>query len=55
LKKDKNIPHSVAARLLQHAHAEKESHEYLLLRYGIERLLYHLSQMVFSVTDGRQG
>lgn len=41
---DKNVPHSVAVRLLQRARTGGESYEYILLRYGAERLLYRLSQ-----------
>lgn len=40
----RNVPHSVAVRLLQRAGAGGESYEYVLLRYGAERLLYRLSQ-----------
>lgn len=42
--KDRNVPHSVAVRLLQRARAQAEDYEYLLLRYGAERLLYRLSR-----------
>ena len=42
--KDRNVPHSVAVRLLQLARARAEDYEYLLLRYGAERLLYRLSR-----------
>ena len=42
--KDKNVPHSVAVRLLQRARAQAEDYDYLLLRYGAERLLYRLSR-----------
>lgn len=41
--KDRNIPHSVAARLLQLSRDGGESYEYIMLRYGAERLLYRLS------------
>jgi hypothetical protein len=40
----RNVPHSVAVRLLQRASTGGESYEYVLLRYGVERLLYRLSQ-----------
>lgn len=40
----KNLPASVKARLLALAEARRESFNDLVLRYGIERLLYRLSQ-----------
>jgi predicted nucleotidyltransferase component of viral defense system len=42
--KDRNISHSVATRLLNLARKGGESYEYILLRYGAERLLYRLSR-----------
>jgi predicted nucleotidyltransferase component of viral defense system len=42
--KDRNIPHSVATRLLHLARIGGESYEFILLRYGAERLLYRLSR-----------
>lgn len=41
--KKQNISHSVFQRLLNHARAHREDFNLLLLRYGIERLLYRLS------------
>ena len=38
------MPHSVATRLLNLARKRGESYEYMLIRYGVERLLYRLSQ-----------
>ncbi|MEI6646307.1 MAG: nucleotidyl transferase AbiEii/AbiGii toxin family protein [bacterium] len=42
--KDRNMPHSVATRLLNLARKGGENYEYILLRYGAERLLYRLSR-----------
>ncbi len=41
--KKRNIGHSVFQRLLNHARTRGEDFNLLLLRYGIERLLYRLS------------
>ena len=42
-KTPKNVVASVRARLLKYAKAEHEDFNYVLTRYGIERLLYRLS------------
>ena len=38
-----NVGHSVFQRLLKHAKIRGEDFNLLLLRYGVERLLYRLS------------
>ncbi|HEY2409178.1 MAG TPA: nucleotidyl transferase AbiEii/AbiGii toxin family protein, partial [Polyangiaceae bacterium] len=40
----KNVAHSVRDRLRQVAHARGEEFNFVLLRYGLERLLYRLSK-----------
>ncbi len=41
--KTRNIGHSVFQRLLNHAKKRGENFNFVLLRYGVERLLYRLS------------
>ncbi len=41
--KKRNTGHSVFQRLLNHANIHREDFNLLLLRYGVERLLYRLS------------
>jgi hypothetical protein len=42
----RNLAASVANRLLQRARHTGEEHQLLLTRYGLERLMYRLSQYV---------
>ncbi len=39
-----DISHSVAQRLLNFSKAHQEEYNFVLARYGVERLLYRLSQ-----------
>ena len=43
-----NLTASVAARLLQRSQRTGEDHQVLLTRYGLERLMYRLSQSVLA-------
>ena len=48
--RDKNHGISIRDRLLQRARRDKEDFQRLLVRYGIERLLYRLSRSVHRDT-----
>ena len=44
----RNLAASVAARLRDRSHELGEDHQYLLMRYGLERLMYRLSQSRYA-------
>jgi hypothetical protein len=44
----RNLAASVSQRLLDHSRRQGENHQYLLMRYGVERLLYRLAQSNYA-------
>lgn len=43
-----NVAHSVAQRLLNISKSSGEAHSFLLMRYGVERLLFRIGQSAYS-------
>jgi hypothetical protein len=44
----RNLIASVAARLLKVAHEREEEYQLVLMRYGLERLLYRLGRSIYA-------
>jgi hypothetical protein len=55
----RNLAASVSQRLLEHSRRQGEDHQYLLMRYGLERWMYRLGQSayanLFVVKGARKG
>src|SRR3954471_4810004 len=48
MKEKKNLPASVRDRLLKHARQSKDDFQLVLMRFGLERLLYRLSKSDYA-------
>jgi hypothetical protein len=44
----RNLAASVSQRLLEHSRRQGEDHQYLLMRYGLERWMYRLGQSAYA-------